>query len=147
MLAASMARGVWVRRRLGSRPLPAHLQFTDLLAEPPAPRAFPGSWEGREGTFPGTVTGPEDSLPFGTESRSDPGPSWGCHKPFTVTAGTQRVSLKSTAKGRHADPGLWNPAARACGCCCLPTPALLALGWLGGSCPSSAVCSPWEGVP
>lgn len=67
--------------------------------------------------FPGTVMGPKDPLPFGTEGLLDLGPSWERHKPFRVTAGAQRVSLRATAKGHHTDqgplgsgsPGLWMP--------------------------------------
>lgn len=113
----------------------------------PAPAASPGSWDvlswggaGREATFPGTVTGPRDSLPFGTEGLRDPRPSRGHHEPLE-TAGAQRVDIKATSQGHHTDqrpsewgsPGPWAP--------CLPAPLLLAREEPGHSCPSPALCS------
>lgn len=139
----------------GTWPLPRSPPVhSGLPAGWPAPAASPGSWDvlswgatGRDATFPGTVTGPRDSLPFGTEGLRDPGPSRGHHEPFRVTAGAQRVSVKAASKGRHTDqkpsgggsPGPW--------VLCLPAPILLALEEPGHSCPSPALCSLREGVP
>lgn len=116
-------------------PHPIYLRFTDvclLAGQPQGPFQVPGRFfsagRGREVTFPGTVTGPEDSLPFGTEDFCDLRPSWGCHKPFRVTAGAQRGSLKVTADGHHTDQAIgirqpWPVDASG------PQPILLALEW------------------
>lgn len=113
-------------------PCPAHLWLPDLclLASRP-PRPFQGpSWEGRAGTFPGSATGPVDSLPLGGEGRGDPGPPWGHHKPFGVTAGAQKFSFTATSNGSHADRGFWSRQARPVGAPVLQ-PVLLALEWPG----------------
>lgn len=78
-------------------------------------------------TFPGRATGPEDSLPFGTEGLGDPGPSWGCHEPFGLTAGAHRVGFKATAHGHQTDQGpLESGRSVACGCPRPLAPVLLA---------------------
>lgn len=79
---------------------------------PPHARGRSGSWEGlrwegRWVTFPGRATGPEDSLPFGTEGLGDPGPKWGRQEPFgcLVNAGARRVSCEGTGNGRQTGQG------------------------------------------
>lgn len=136
LLAVSVAvwsGGVVAVREPG--PYPIYLQFTDVClpaSQPQGPFQVPGRFfsagRGREVTFPGTVTGPEDSLPFGTEDLCDLRPSWGRHEPFRVIAGAQRGSLKVTADGHHADQavGIRQPwPVDALG----PQPILLALEW------------------
>lgn len=87
-------------------------------------------------TFPGTVTGPEDSLPFGTEDLCDLRPSWGRHELFRVTAGAQRGSLKVTADGHHTDQAVGIGQ---------PWPVLLALGWSRVPAPRLRFAFCWKG--